>query len=422
MAPLFLVEASGALNADVTLAAEGGQQNARFSATATNLAYEKVTLQSAQVSGDARNLRAAPQIDGKFSLSNLTAGGLKIVSASGTAQRQGNSTAISADAKLADGSATFRGSLSPSGQGLAIALQAFSFTRSGVSASLAQPTTITVEKGTARFAATTLNAGGGKVTLAGQAGSTLDLNVQITGVPAALANTFVPNLGAEGSISGTATVTGARRRRTPVQRELARRLGGGRAQRRARRAFHHGGGTLAGRTVKLTGKAPAPVGCRCRSREASARRPADALDLKVTGAVPLSLGNARLADRGAALQGTANLDIAVTGTRRPRFAGRVTSEGAASPIRDRRRAAQSVARRLALQRPARRRAADGTERQGDTLGERLDRLDRAAAFRPTESRRSGVPTMSTARSSPRRSTRTSRSPETWSQDRRLAAR
>ena len=192
VAPLFLVEASGALNADVTLAAEAGQQNASFSATATNLAYEKVTLQSAQVSGDARNLRAAPQVDGKFSLSNLTAGGLRIVSASGTAQRQGNSTAISADARLADGSATFRGSLAPSGQGMAIALQAFSFVRSGVSLSLAQPTTITVEKGTARFPATTLNAGGGRITLAGQAGSTLDLTAEMNGVAAALVNSFVP--------------------------------------------------------------------------------------------------------------------------------------------------------------------------------------------------------------------------------------
>ena len=52
------------------------------------------------------------------------------------------------------------------------------------------------------------------------------------------------------------------------------------------------------------------------------------LDLKVTGAVPLVLGNSRLAERGAALQGALDLDMTISGTAAaPQFAGRVTSEG-----------------------------------------------------------------------------------------------
>jgi translocation and assembly module TamB len=52
------------------------------------------------------------------------------------------------------------------------------------------------------------------------------------------------------------------------------------------------------------------------------------LDLAITGAVPLSLGNRQLAARGAAFRGALEVDIKVGGTAAaPQFAGRVTSEG-----------------------------------------------------------------------------------------------
>ena len=57
----------------------------------------------------ARDLFRAPQIEGNFSLRNLTAGGLTILTATGTAARQGESTALSVDAQLADGSAKLAG-------------------------------------------------------------------------------------------------------------------------------------------------------------------------------------------------------------------------------------------------------------------------------------------------------------------------
>ena len=56
--------------------------------------------------------------------------------------------------------------------------------------------------------------------------------------------------------------------------------------------------------------------------------PGASLDLHITGSVPLALGNARLASRGAALDGVLSVDIAVSGTAAsPQFSGRVTSEG-----------------------------------------------------------------------------------------------
>ena len=124
--------------------------------------------------------------------------------------------------------------------GLAIALQSFAYSRPGIELALASPTTISVKDGIARFDKTTLKTGGGSVTLSGQAGSTLDLSATLTSVPAALANSFVPNLGAEGTISGTVMREGRRRRaERDVRSDARRRLGRGVAERRPWPARRH---------------------------------------------------------------------------------------------------------------------------------------------------------------------------------------
>ena len=58
------------LRGEVTLSAEDGAQSATFSGTATDIVYENVTLESADIKGTARDLFRAPQIDGDFSVRN----------------------------------------------------------------------------------------------------------------------------------------------------------------------------------------------------------------------------------------------------------------------------------------------------------------------------------------------------------------
>jgi translocation and assembly module TamB len=208
VAPLFLVEASGMLRADVKLSAEAGSQSATISGMATDIVYNNVRLDSAELTADARDLFTAPKVDGSFEVRNLTAGGLTVVSVSGTAQREGQATEFAVEAALADGSANVRGTLEPRGQDVAVALQSFAFSRDGLETSLAAPTTVVVEEGTVTLDNARLNAGGGTVTLAGRAGSTLDLTARLGRRPAALANTVRPDLGAQGTISGNVTLTG----------------------------------------------------------------------------------------------------------------------------------------------------------------------------------------------------------------------
>ncbi|HWT30119.1 MAG TPA: hypothetical protein VN240_03745, partial [Propylenella sp.] len=330
VAPLFLIEASGMVRADVTLAAEGGSQSAEFSATAADLAYDDVRLESAEIDGAVRDLFGALQVEGDFSVRNLTAGGLHIVTATGTAERAGEATSFGVNAELADGRASAIGSFAPRGTGFAVALQSFSFARAGIDLGLAAPATIVVENGTATFDATAFSVGGGGLTVTGSAGQALDLTLALNAVPAGLVNAFAPELGAEGTVSGAVTLTGSAA--DPAARFDIEWQGGSVA------ATRNAGigplavtaeGNLQDGTVRLTSRIEAADGLSANVTGTAGTAAGAPLDLRVVGTVPLSLANRQLAGRGAALEGVLNVDVAVTGTAAdPQFSGRITAQGA----------------------------------------------------------------------------------------------
>jgi translocation and assembly module TamB len=329
VAPLFLVEAEGMLRADIALGPANGAQAASFSVTATDILYEGITLETLEAQGQANDLFAALQLEGNFALRNLAVGGLDILAADGTASRRGSATIISGNAALADGSATLAATLEPRGGGLVLALQTFAFSRPGIDLALAAPSTIQVQNGAARFDTLALNAGGGSATIAGIAGEQLDLRIALNAVPASLVNSFSPELGAEGRISGNVAVRGSAAAPNAsfdisvadASVAASRNAGIGPVGMSTQ-------GSLAGDTVNLSSQISGADGLSVRVTGTAGTAPEAPLDLSVTGAMPLSLGNRQLASRGAALQGALDLDVAVSGTvSAPRFSGRVTSEG-----------------------------------------------------------------------------------------------
>jgi translocation and assembly module TamB len=212
---------------------------------------------------------------------------------------------------------------------MSIALQSFGYSRAGIELALASPTTIVVKDGGARFQEATIRTGRGSVALTGVAGSTLDLSATLNAVPAALVNAFAKNLGAEGTISGTVVATGsASAPAATFDLTLAgtsvaasRNAGLGALTVTAK-------GDFANKIVNITSRVSGADGLAI-DVSGSVGTALDApVKLRVTGSAPLSLGNRQLASRGAALQGTLKMDIAVSGTASaPKYSGRVTSSG-----------------------------------------------------------------------------------------------
>jgi len=181
----------------------------------------------------------------------------------------------------------------------------------------------------ARFTQTTLKTGGGSIAISGQAGADIDLTATLTAVPAALVNSFQPDLGAEGTISGSVSAKG-----TAAAPSATFKIVFASASVAASRNAGLGplaiatDGTLAGTALNLKGHITGAGGLAIDVAGTVGTAPGAPLNLRVTGGAPLALGNAQLATRGAALQGSLNLDIAISGTSSaPKFAGRVTSQG-----------------------------------------------------------------------------------------------
>jgi translocation and assembly module TamB len=187
-------------------------------------------------------------------------------------------------------------------------------------------------------------------------------------MPAAVANSFAPELGAEGTVFGSGGSSPARRgcARPPPSRRAGQGASVG-ASRNAGlgRAGHHCRRPAGGHAVNAhepdqrRGRAGL-AGRRARSGTATAAP----LDLRLTGAAPLSLGNRQLASRGRRLNGELDIDLGIGGTAAaPVFSGRSRPRAGAMWTRARSDAPRSRDRRFGVEQPAGVRPAFGAERR-----------------------------------------------------------
>ncbi|MBW9054322.1 translocation/assembly module TamB domain-containing protein [Rhizobium mesosinicum] len=100
------------------------------------------------------------------------------------------------------------GSVQSAGGMIDLSLDRFAAKPHNIPVELASPAQVNITKGVASLNGLTVKTGSGSVSVTGSAGETLKLDAVITDLPASLANSFVPNLAADGTISGTVNVTG----------------------------------------------------------------------------------------------------------------------------------------------------------------------------------------------------------------------
>ena len=180
--------------------------------------------------------------------------------------------------------------------------------------------------------------GAGNVTLkaAGNAiieGTTvrnLDVNANLSNLPARVANGFVPGLAAEGTISGTASVSG------PLS---APRVDFKLDWKDAATSHTRGAGLLpfeiaangrlAGNTLTIDSNLRGASGLSMQGGGSVAITGNRALNLQLRGNVPFAILGAQLAQQGFVAEGAANVDLRVTGTAAaPSINGTIATNGA----------------------------------------------------------------------------------------------
>ncbi|GLK72457.1 translocation/assembly module TamB domain-containing protein [Ancylobacter dichloromethanicus] len=328
IAALALTEMAGALNADITLSAADGRQNADVRASAEKISAFGQSIGSADINGSARDLLGVPLLNGSAELRALDLSGTAVETATLRADGNASGTDLTLEALAQGTSLRAAGRLEPRTDGARLRLDRLTAARPGLNAALTAPATFTLSGGTVAIDRLALSAGGGSATVSGTAGERLDLAVDLRALPLSLVSLAAPNVNLSGTLAGTARIGGTGAAPTgnydlritrltnpdlassgagPFDIAANGTLGNGRAQLRA---------TISGRNVQgFTVSGSVPLG-------------AGEVDLALRGAIDLAIANPMLAATGARVTGIANVDATLRGTATaPRAGGTVRLSG-----------------------------------------------------------------------------------------------
>ncbi len=208
LAALALVNATGAARAEVRFTPQDGRQSVGVSFTGRNIGYANAALGAVEGEAIVDDAFGTPQVRGNATASAIDVGGLRIDTAQANATVEGGATRFTATARGPDIDLSGSGSLSGASGTPTLRIDALNGTAFRFPVALSQPVTIALDETQSRITGATLALGGGTVRVDGAVSPALDLTVVASNVAASVANGFVPGLGAEGTVSGRATVTG----------------------------------------------------------------------------------------------------------------------------------------------------------------------------------------------------------------------
>jgi translocation and assembly module TamB len=330
-AALALVEARGSATADIRLARGDETQSVSIEANFNNFVFGDISVSSGRADAEISDLFNVPVIEGNVAASDASVGGVEIETLELVANATGRNTEFSGSARFSGNTdARLAGSLSPIEDGYRVGLDTFSVTQGQLSARLSAPTELMVTGDTVQFSGVDLAVGSGRISATGTAGQALDVALVISALPLDIANTIVPGLGLSGTLDGEARISGSAG--NPRASFALEGSGIGAA------AINEFGiaplsfsaqGSFADNIVTLASARATGSGGLSAAAQGTIPLSGSGLNLAIDGGIPLSLANRFVADSGAQVIGTANVDARVTGRLdNPQFSGNVSIAGA----------------------------------------------------------------------------------------------
>jgi translocation and assembly module TamB len=324
LSPLVLTRLRGGLSARAELRSDGGVQGVSVNAKSASLAVAGSSIANLAVAMKVGDLWGGALLEGRAGASRILVAGesvddVRIVAKPGAGasdldvKASARGLAFAARARLAAPECSLRLSeLTARGRAGDIRLLSpatLQWARSGVG----------VDK-------LDLDAGGGRLVVAGSAGTRLDLSVKATSLPLSLADLASPGLGLAGKLSGEGSVRGVVaapegdwRLKIDSLSAPASRAAGLPALGLA------GSGRLAGGRSSLDATVSAPSAGSLRATGSIPLGAAGALDVKAAGRLDLGAANNLLGASGQRASGAVAVDISVRGDfANPRVAGSAT--------------------------------------------------------------------------------------------------
>ena len=330
-AALALLDAKGAVNAEVNLAPVDGKQGATVRGDVRGLVVNDITVGAADINATIGDLFGVPVIDGSANASNVSAAGVDVTTLTAKATQSGTTTSFDAQAALATGTdVDVAGSLTPVDDGYRLAVDRAQLQQGTLSARLAQPTVLQVAGSDIALDAVRFDVGSGSVTATGSAGETLSIVLDVNALPLSIANAIAPDLGLAGTLNGRVNIAGTgsdpqvsfEAQVAGVNAAAISEFGVAPLTASASGSFRNGAVTLA--SLRANGSGGLTI-----SGSGTVPLAGNGLNLSLQGSAPLALGNRFVADRGGQISGVVTLDARVTGSlASPQFGGRVSTSGA----------------------------------------------------------------------------------------------
>lgn len=325
LSALVLAKLGGSLDADLTLARPDGGQNVDVKATAQRLSAPSLSLDRLDASLSLADLLRKPRIDGDVRVDRAVIAGEPVSAIRLTARGAADASDLKLDASARGFSLAAEGRLAVAGP-LRFDLARFEARRDNRRIALAKPASfVSTEKGlTIRDLALAVD--GGRITLDGLAGETLDLTFAARAVPLSAAKLAVPSLDLSGTLEADATIRGRadspagswRMRVSRLVSPETRGAGLPPLEIAGQGKLEGGRSTVdaslkAGNAINLTATGAVPLGG------------AGAIDLAIRGQADAALANPSIAADGRRLTGRVAIDMRAAGTLAdPRLSGGAT--------------------------------------------------------------------------------------------------
>ena len=200
-------KAEGDLKGSLGVSSDSGRIALKLLASGNTIRRDMIAIVKPDIDVTISNLGAFAA-NGTMKAEELSAGANRLAGLSLGFTKQQDRTDFDLDAAYDGNPVAADGNIETADGNIGLNLDRFSASPRNIPIELAAPTRVTVTGGTANLNGLTLKTGAGSVSVTGSAGETLKLDADIRELPAALANGFVPNLSAGGTISGTIAVTG----------------------------------------------------------------------------------------------------------------------------------------------------------------------------------------------------------------------
>ncbi|MBY3209782.1 translocation/assembly module TamB domain-containing protein [Rhizobium laguerreae] len=200
-------KAEGDLKGSLGVSSDGGRIALKLLATGASIRRDTLVIVKPDIDVTVSDLKALAA-NGTVKAEEVSAGTNRLAGLSLDFTKQQDHTDFDLDAAYDGNPVLAAGNIEAAGGTMHLNLDRFSASPRNIPIELAGPTQVAIGGGAASLNGLTLKTGTGSVTVTGSAGENLKIDAEIRELPAALANDFVPNLSAGGTISGTVAVTG----------------------------------------------------------------------------------------------------------------------------------------------------------------------------------------------------------------------